>query len=42
MSDETKRKIWELYCRGAYVGEIAKAFNITEFEVVKVLGFDKR
>lgn len=42
MSKELKQRIWELYCRGAYVGEIAKAFNISEYEVVKALGFDKR
>ena len=39
MSKELRQKIWELYCRGAYIGEIAKAFNISEYDVVKAIRF---
>ena len=32
-------RIWELYYRGIPTYEIARLLNISEYEVVKVLGY---
>lgn len=38
MSKATRNKIWALYCEGYAVWQIASALDITEAQVVRVLG----
>ena len=40
MTEKIKDKVWRLYYEGKYIHEIANCCNLSEYEVIQILGLD--
>ena len=40
MTKNIKDKVWKLYYEGKYIHEIAHICNLSEWEVIQILGLD--